>query len=148
MQSPLPPVSAWSSALVAAVIGFGGTIALVVQAMQVLGATVAQTGAAVTALCLGIAVGGALLSFRMRIPVVLAWSTPGAALLAATQTIRERDLKRILAWSTVASLGTLTLLIGLPGEGAVSSRRLDGHHATRRAGGKFRPVHVLDGGAR
>ena len=40
------------------------------------------------------------------------------ALLAATQTIRERDLKRILAWSTVASLGTLTLLIGLPGEGA------------------------------
>lgn len=40
------------------------------------------------------------------------------AVLAATQTIRERDLKRILAWSTVASLGTLTLLIGLPGEGA------------------------------
>ena len=40
------------------------------------------------------------------------------AVLAATQTIRERDLKRILAWSTVASLGTLTLLIGLPGDGA------------------------------
>lgn len=80
----LLPITAWSSALIAALIGFGGTIALVVQAMRTLGASVAQTGSAVTALCLGIAVAGALLSLRLRIPVVLAWSTPGAALLAAT----------------------------------------------------------------
>jgi multicomponent Na+:H+ antiporter subunit A len=32
--------------------------------------------------------------------------------------LRERDLKRILAWSTVSALGTLTLLIGLPNPGA------------------------------
>ncbi|MCW5633257.1 MAG: DUF4040 domain-containing protein [Rubrivivax sp.] len=32
--------------------------------------------------------------------------------------LRERDLKRILAWSTVATLGTLVALVGLPGEGA------------------------------
>jgi len=32
--------------------------------------------------------------------------------------LRERDLKRILAWSTVATLGTLVLLVGLPGTGA------------------------------
>jgi benzoate membrane transport protein len=80
----LPPLSAWSSALVAALVGFGGTIALVVQAMQNLGASVQQTGSAVTAVCLGIALGGAALSWRLRMPVVLAWSTPGAALLAAT----------------------------------------------------------------
>jgi multicomponent Na+:H+ antiporter subunit A len=30
----------------------------------------------------------------------------------------ERDLKRILAWSTVATLGTLVALVGLRGEGA------------------------------
>ena len=36
------------------------------------------------------------------------------ALWAAVLTLRERDLKRILARSTVAALGTLTLLIGLP----------------------------------
>lgn len=29
--------------------------------------------------------------------------------------LRERDLKRILAWSTVSALGTLTTIIGLPG---------------------------------
>jgi benzoate membrane transport protein len=65
-------------------VGFGGTIALVVQALQTLGASVAQTGSAVTALCLGIALGSAVLSLRTRMPIVLAWSTPGAALLAAT----------------------------------------------------------------
>jgi len=32
------------------------------------------------------------------------------------QALRERDLKRILAWSTVSSLGTMTLLVGLPNE--------------------------------
>ncbi|MDO5623993.1 MAG: proton-conducting transporter membrane subunit [Pseudomonadota bacterium] len=29
--------------------------------------------------------------------------------------LRERDLKRILAWSTVATLGTLVMLVGVPG---------------------------------
>ncbi|MGK6324402.1 benzoate/H(+) symporter BenE family transporter [Sphingomonas sp. DT-51] len=81
---PLPPLSAFIAAVVAAIIGFGGTVALVVQAMQTLGATPSQIGSAVTALCLGIAAGSAALSIWRRVPVILAWSTPGAALLAAT----------------------------------------------------------------
>lgn len=40
------------------------------------------------------------------------------AVLAASQTVHERDLKRLLAWSTVAALGTMTMLVGLPGHGA------------------------------
>ena len=40
------------------------------------------------------------------------------AVWGATLALRERDLKRILAWSTVSALGTLTLLIGLPNPGA------------------------------
>ncbi|WP_343612905.1 benzoate/H(+) symporter BenE family transporter [Novosphingobium sp.] len=84
MTRALPPLSAWSSAVIAALIGFGGTIALIVQAMQAMGASVLQTASAVTALCLGIALAGTALSWRLRIPVVLAWSTPGAALLAAS----------------------------------------------------------------
>ncbi len=35
------------------------------------------------------------------------------AVFASVQTLRERDIKRILAWSTVAALGTLTMLLGL-----------------------------------
>jgi benzoate membrane transport protein len=83
----LPPPPSWSAALIAAFVGFGGTIALVVQAMRTMGATVEQTGSAVTALCLGIAIAGAALSVRYRMPVVLAWSTPGAALLAAAEGV-------------------------------------------------------------
>ena len=78
------PASAFSSAAVATVIGFGGTVALVVQAGQALGADAGQIGSMVTALCLGIGPPAALLSWRLKIPVVLAWSTPGAALLAAS----------------------------------------------------------------
>jgi benzoate membrane transport protein len=84
MPQNFPPVTAWSSALIAALVGFGGTVALVVQAMRTLGASVEQTGSAVTALCLGIAITGAALSIKLRMPIVLAWSTPGAALLAAS----------------------------------------------------------------
>jgi multicomponent Na+:H+ antiporter subunit A len=40
------------------------------------------------------------------------------ALWASVLALRERDLKRILARSTVSALGTLTLLIGLPSPGA------------------------------
>lgn len=78
------PASAFSSAAVATMIGFGGTVALVVQAGQALGADAGQIGSMVTALCLGIGLPGAVLSWRLKIPVVLAWSTPGAALLAAS----------------------------------------------------------------
>lgn len=78
------PASAFSSAAVATVIGFGGTVALVVQAGQAVGADAGQIGSMVTVLCLGIGAPGALLSWRLKIPVVLAWSTPGAALLAVS----------------------------------------------------------------
>ncbi|ODV13469.1 MAG: hypothetical protein ABT20_02045 [Rubrivivax sp. SCN 70-15] len=40
------------------------------------------------------------------------------AALGMVLALRERDLKRILAWSTVATLGTLVALVGMPGEGA------------------------------
>lgn len=40
------------------------------------------------------------------------------AVWGAVLALRERDLKRILAGSTVSALGTLTLLIGLPNPGA------------------------------
>lgn len=81
-KSRLPP-SAWSSALAATLVGFAGTVVLVVQALRAVGASGPQIGSAVTAVCLGISVAGALLSLRLRMPIVLAWSTPGAALLAA-----------------------------------------------------------------
>lgn len=84
MSASRLPVSAISAAAVGTVIGFGGTVALVVQAGHVLGASPDQIVSMVTALCLGIGVPGILLSWRMKVPIILAWSTPGAALLAAS----------------------------------------------------------------
>lgn len=50
------------------------------------------------------------------------WALKAAGSLTAAWgmvlALRERDLKRILAWSTVATLGTLVTLVGLRGEGA------------------------------
>lgn len=76
-----------SSALVAALVGYGSTIALILSAAAAVGATAEQTASWVLAISLAKAAGSAFLSFTNRMPMVLAWSTPGAALIAATQGI-------------------------------------------------------------
>lgn len=76
-----------SAALVAALVGYGSTIALVLAAAAALGASPEQTASWVLALCLTKAAGSALLSTWTRVPVVLAWSTPGAAILAASDGV-------------------------------------------------------------
>lgn len=118
-SSRLPPPASFSAAAVATVIGFGGTVALIVQAGQTLGASPAQIISMVTALCLGIGLPGAVLSWRLKMPVVLAWSTPGAALLAAS-TLG-------LGWSTAVGAfvlaGLLMVLTGLvPALGRLAER--------------------------
>lgn len=76
-----------SAALVASLVGYGSTIALVLSAAAALGATSEQSASWVLAVCLAKAIGSAVLSYAMRVPVVLAWSTAGAALIAATEGI-------------------------------------------------------------
>jgi benzoate membrane transport protein len=78
------PLSVLVSAVVAAIVGFGGTLAIVVSAARALGADAAQASSWATALCLAIAATSAGLSLRHRLPIITAWSTPGAALIAAT----------------------------------------------------------------
>ncbi|RUM98520.1 benzoate transporter BenE [Pseudaminobacter arsenicus] len=73
-----------ASAVVAAIVGFGGTLALIIAAANAVSATPAQTASWVTAMCIAIALETALLSWRSRMPVIAAWSTPGAALIAAS----------------------------------------------------------------
>lgn len=72
------------SAFVAAIVGFGGTLAIVIAAAGAVGATQLQTASWVTALCLAMACETAWLSWRTKMPVITAWSTPGVALIAAS----------------------------------------------------------------
>jgi benzoate membrane transport protein len=73
-----------TSAFVAAVVGFGGTLAIIIAAAQAVGATRLETASWVTALCIAMAVESSYLSWRTKMPVISAWSTPGAALIAAS----------------------------------------------------------------
>lgn len=76
-----------SSALIATLVGFAGTLALVVAAAQAVGASPAQTVSWITAIALIKALEAGYLSARYRMPLVTAWSTAGAALIGASQGI-------------------------------------------------------------
>lgn len=70
---------------VAVLVGFTSSVAVVFAAAQALGADAAQTASWIWALGLGMGVTSLGLSLRYRRPVLTAWSTPGAALIAASQ---------------------------------------------------------------
>jgi benzoate membrane transport protein len=73
-----------TSAIVASLVGFGSTVAIVIAAAQAVGATADQTSSWVAGLCLAMMATSGFLSLRHRLPIITAWSTPGAALIAAS----------------------------------------------------------------
>ena len=70
-----------TAGFVTVLVGFTSTAVIVFQAAATLGADAAQIGSWIWALGLGMGITCIGLSLRWRIPVVTAWSTPGAALL-------------------------------------------------------------------
>ena len=79
-----------TSALVAALVGIAGALAIVLEAARAVGASPAETTSWVTALCVSMALTSGYLSWRHRVPIITAWSTPGAAVIAATSGIDMR----------------------------------------------------------
>lgn len=71
------------SPVVAVLVGFGGTLAVIIEAARAVGCSPGQITSWVTGLCLAMAGSTAWLTWRHRQPIVTAWSTPGAALIAA-----------------------------------------------------------------
>lgn len=85
-------VSAVAAGFVTVLVGFASSAVIVFQAAGAVGASTAQVGSWILALGVGMGLTCALLSLRYRVPVVTAWSTPGAALLvtsAAGLSIQE-----------------------------------------------------------
>ena len=82
--SPLADLSlsAVSAGFVAVLVGFTSSVAIVFQAATALGATPAQLASWMWALGLGMGLCSVLPSLWLRQPVMVAWSTPGAAVLA------------------------------------------------------------------
>ena len=80
-------ISALIAGFVVVLVGFTSTIAIIFQAAQALGATQAEINSWVWALGLGMGASCIALSLYYKKPIITAWSTPGAALIAATQGV-------------------------------------------------------------
>ncbi|MBD2104963.1 benzoate/H(+) symporter BenE family transporter [Leptolyngbya sp. FACHB-261] len=84
--------SAVIAGFVTVLVGFTSSAVIVFQAAQALQASPAEIGSWMCALGLGMGLTSITLSLRYRVPVVTAWSTPGAAMLitsAAGVPMRE-----------------------------------------------------------
>ncbi len=73
-----------SSTLTAVVVGFASTILLIMEAARAVGASPSQQASWAAALCFGMAITSFILSWRYRMPMITAWSTPGAVLIATS----------------------------------------------------------------
>ena len=74
-------LSTINAGFVTVLVGFTSSAVLVFQAAQSLGATPAQVGSWMLALCVGMGATGIALSLRYKAPIAIAWSTSGAAML-------------------------------------------------------------------
>lgn len=77
-------LQAVTAGLLCAVVGFTSSFAVVLAGLRAVGATQAQAASGLLVLCLTMGLGCIVFSLRTRMPVTMAWSTPGAALLATT----------------------------------------------------------------
>ncbi len=80
-----------SAALTAVVVGFASTILLIMEAADAVGAGTAEKVSWAAALCIGQAITTLVLSSHYRMPIITAWSTPGAALIATSSGIDFRS---------------------------------------------------------
>ncbi|GAA0733063.1 benzoate/H(+) symporter BenE family transporter [Dactylosporangium roseum] len=77
-------LQAVAAGLVSAIVGYASSFTVVLAGLRAVGATPAQAASGLLALCAGIAALAIFLGLRYRMPISIAWSTPGAALLVAT----------------------------------------------------------------
>lgn len=104
-------VSAVVAGFVAVLVGFASSVAIVFQAASAAGADQAVTASWIAVL--GFAMGITCIGFSwyFKAPVLTAWSTPGAALLASSLT----DVSLAEAVGVFMFSAVLTLLLGLSG---------------------------------
>ncbi|MRS88840.1 benzoate/H(+) symporter BenE family transporter [Enterobacteriaceae bacterium RIT714] len=84
MRSSTPLFPAILAGFVAVLVGYASSAAIIWQAAAAAGATPLQIAGWMTALGLGMGVSTLALSLWYKAPVLTAWSTPGAALLATS----------------------------------------------------------------
>ncbi len=106
-------VSAVSAGFVAVLVGFTSSVAIVFQAAQSFHATPGEMASWMWALGLGMGLCSLLPSLWLRKPVMIAWSTPGAAVLAAAGATGRFDMAQAVGAFLVCA--ALITLVGVTG---------------------------------
>ncbi|WP_114560952.1 benzoate/H(+) symporter BenE family transporter, partial [Desertihabitans aurantiacus] len=113
----LRPVSA---GIVSALVGFTSSFVVVLSGLAGVGADPDQAASGLLAASVTMGLGSIVLAWRTRMPVTVAWSTPGAALLASTGTVPGGWPAAVGAFLVTGLLIVLTGL--LPWLGALITR--------------------------
>jgi len=95
---------------VVAIVGFFSSFVIVLEGLSAIGASPAQAGGGLMVVAFAMGLAGIGLSLATRSPVSVAWSTPGAALLAVTAAPAGGFAE---AAGAFALAGLLTLAAGL-----------------------------------
>ncbi|MCE1117902.1 MULTISPECIES: benzoate/H(+) symporter BenE family transporter [Pseudomonas] len=104
-------LSAVVAGCIATLISYAGPLVIIFHAAEAAGLSHGQLSSWVWAVSMGSALLGGLLSLRYRVPVVIAWSIPGSALLVSA--LPHIGLEQAIGAYLVAN--TVLLLIGISG---------------------------------
>ncbi|WP_137885768.1 benzoate/H(+) symporter BenE family transporter [Pseudomonas sp. 2FE] len=104
-------LSAVVAGFIATVISYAGPLVIIFQAAESAGMSHAVLSSWVWAISIGSAVLGIVLSLRYRVPIVIAWSAPGSALLVSL--LPQISLNEAVGAYMVASL--IIFLVGISG---------------------------------
>ena len=91
-------------------VGFAASFAVVMQGLYAVGATDAQVISGLMMLCFFKGICEIYLSLKLKMPITIAWSTPGAALLASTTALEGGFAAAVGAFVIAAGL---VILAGL-----------------------------------
>jgi benzoate membrane transport protein len=119
-----PPSASLSRPIIAgvvtALVGFTSTFAVVLTGLRAVGATPGQAASGLLAITLAAGLGCIVMAWRYRMPITIAWSTPGVALLAATGAVEGGWSAAVGGFLVAAVLILLTALF--PPIGALIAR--------------------------
>ncbi len=106
-------LSAFTAGFVAVLVGFTSSVAIVFQAALAFNATPAEISSWMWALGIGMGVCSAIPSLWLKKPVMVAWSTPGAAVLATAGLAGSFSMAHAVGAFMVSA--ALIALLGLTG---------------------------------
>lgn len=102
---PWAPIGA---GIVCSLVGFTAAFAVVLSGLQAVGASAVEAASGLLAVTVTMGAASILLSWRYRMPITSAWSTPGAALLMGTSAVAGGWPAAIGAFICCGLLLTLT----------------------------------------